>query len=57
MFELRYGYHRDNIEKKELYDNLDVAKAEALYRSDKHFAYDFVVLTNVDDNIVLYERH
>ncbi len=57
MFELRYGYHRDNIEKKELYDNLDVAKAEALYRSDKHFAYDFVVLTNVDDNIVLYERY
>ena len=56
MFELRYGYHRDNIEKTELYDNLEYAKGEALYRSDKHFAYDFVVLTNVDDNIILYER-
>ena len=54
MFELKYGY--ENLEKKMLYDNLDDAKAEALYRSDKHFAYDFVVLTNVDDNIVLYER-
>lgn len=57
MFELKYGYHRGNIEKKMLYDDLDVAKAEALYRSDKHFAYDFVVLTNIEDNIVLYERY
>lgn len=55
MFELKYGYK--NLEKKELYDNLDVAKVEALYRSDKHFAYDYVVLTNVDDNIILYERY
>ena len=55
MFELKYGYK--NLEKKMLYDDLDVAKAEALYRSDKHFEYDFVILTNVDNNIVLYERY
>lgn len=52
MFELIYGYY-DDVEEKDIYEDIDDARADAIHRS-QDFDYDFVVLKNLETNEVIY---
>ena len=54
MFELIYGNY-DDIEERDIYEDIDDARADALYLS-QNFDYDFVVLRDVDTYEVIYEQ-
>lgn len=54
MFELIYG-HYDDIEERDIYEDIDDARADALYRS-QNFDYDFVVLRDADTYEIIYEQ-
>ena len=54
MFELIYGYY-DEVEKRDIYEDVDYARADALYRS-QNFDYDFVVLRDLDTYEIIYEQ-
>lgn len=52
MFELIYGYY-DDIEEKDIYEDIDDVRADAIFRS-QNFDYDFVVLKDLETNEVIY---
>ena len=54
MFELIYGHYND-IEARDIYEDIDDARADALYRA-QNFDYDFVVLRDVDTYEIIYSQ-
>lgn len=54
MFELIYGYYND-VEEKDIYEDIEDAVADAIYRAQE-FDYDFVVIKNLDDDVIVYEQ-
>lgn len=54
MFELIYGNYND-IEEKDIYEDIDDARADAIHRS-QNFDYDFVVLKDIDKDEIIYEQ-
>ena len=54
MFELIYGNYND-VEERDIYEDFDDARADALYRSQE-FDYDFVVLKDIDSDEIIYEQ-
>lgn len=54
MFELIYGYYND-IEEKDIYEDIDDARTDAIYRSEE-FDYDFVVIKNLEDDVIVWEQ-
>lgn len=53
MFELIYGNYND-VEERDIYEDIEDARADALYRS-QNFEYDFVVLKDIDNDEIIYE--
>lgn len=53
MFELIYGNYND-VEEKDIYEDIEDARADAIYRS-QNFEYDFVVLKDVYTDEIIYE--
>lgn len=54
MFELIYGNYNDT-EEKDIYEDIEDAVADAIYRSER-FDYDFVVIKRLDDGLIVYEQ-
>ena len=54
MFELIYGNYND-IEEKDIYEDIDDARADAL-RLSQYYDYDFVVLKDVYNDEIIYSQ-